>query len=543
MLYQTIRRPYHHAIPTSRLGTKHESLASFADAVSADRQKENKKQHDNDVPTEFSLVVILSPNAHLINDDTHGSNTGEDNASNASKGISVLLGKKLRGFGEGFYSCFGGKLEKSQGEHNQPAKGAVREVQEETGINIPLPVMEDGYVGTINFTFEDCDVNRAMRVRLYCVFVTLSHDAKYMTSSQTPNSTEDHIIDNGQNKYINGAQFPVTVHPNQIRGCDEIEPRWFHNIYEVPLDQMFADDSLWLTMLLSHYDVVGDNEPPKFMFNAWYHFHPGGTETNSIMHHFIQINTSKPPKLTFEKRLFHALHINRIHSPSIKEFKENWAMANAVRKFMKDDTRMEYVLDVAGGHGALGALFLLLVPRCHTAIVIDPAKCVSGKRGVSDAWSRFWSNDTNNSETTKKTLRYRHECLRTGLREELKCIFQQTKSTNVTVVACHACQHLTDETLQIASEFGVNVAVMPCCQKDHDGWWKGLANRLVNSSDDDNASLSIGALMDLLAAGKMMSWETGASAGVQYQVKMKLMDAAISLQNRMILCCASRCQS
>jgi hypothetical protein len=42
--------------------------------------------------------------------------------------------------------------------------------------------------------------------------------------------------------------------------------------------------------------------------------------------------------------------------------------------------------------------------------------------------------------------------------------------------------------------------------------------------------------MDLLAAGKMMGWETGSGAGVRYQVKMKLMDESISEQNRMILC-------
>ena len=84
----------------------------------------------------------------------------------------------------------------------------------------------------------------------------------------------------------------------------------------------------------------------------------------------------------------------------------------------------------------------------------------------------------------------------------------------------------------------MNVAVMPCCQKDHWGWWKGLTKRLVDTRGDKNntSSLSIGTIMDLLAAGKMMGWDTGLRAGVWYQVKMKLMDESISLQNRMILC-------
>ena len=42
--------------------------------------------------------------------------------------------------------------------------------------------------------------------------------------------------------------------------------------------------------------------------------------------------------------------------------------------------------------------------------------------------------------------------------------------------------------------------------------------------------------MDVLAAGKMMGWDTGSTAGVRYQVNMKLMNESISEQNRMILC-------
>lgn len=156
-------------------------------------------------------------------------------------------------------------------------------------------------------------------------------------------------------------------------------------------------------------------------------------------------------------------------------------------------------------------------------------------------------------EPVQKQLKYRHECLRSGLRDELEAILgkgsKEISPTRVLVVACHACQHLTDETIRIASEYGVNVgknhqlklliqcyryltcdfvACMPCCQKDHDGWWKRTAKDM---------GLSIGAIMDLLSAGKMMAWETGSKSGVKYQVKMKLIDKKISpLQNRIILC-------
>eukprot|EP00956_Cyclotella_meneghiniana_P036630 scaffold128058_cov23-Cyclotella_meneghiniana.AAC.1 len=132
------------------------------------------------------------------------------------------------------------------------------------------------------------------------------------------------------------------------------------------------------------------------MFDGWFHFHPGGTDTNQILHHYIRINeqddaiicSSIPPNVkltsnTLEKQLFHALHKNRI--TSIKEFKEAWAMANAVRKFLREEEKMEYVIDVAGGHGVLAALFLVLGRKCHTATVIDPA-VVKSKEGIQQAW-------------------------------------------------------------------------------------------------------------------------------------------------------------
>ena len=219
-----MKRQFTHAIPESRLGTSHGSLVSYLEAVDADS---SCRQQEKLAHTEFSLVVLLSPNASLHN----------NNNCNDRSNISILLGKKLRGFGEGFYNCFGGKLETSRGEHDNPASGAVRELHEETGLNIPLSVMEDGFVGNINFTFEDYDVNRAMRVHLYCVFISLSNDAENDTTS---------CIEQNNEQY---AHTLVTVDPKQIRGCDEIEPRWFHNIYDMPLEQMFADDSLWLSML------------------------------------------------------------------------------------------------------------------------------------------------------------------------------------------------------------------------------------------------------------------------------------------------------
>ena len=177
------------------------------------------------------------------------------------------------------------------------------------------------------------------------------------------------------------------------------------------------------------------------------------------------------------------------------------------------------VIDVAGGHGALAAL-LLILSSAKEAVVVDPA-VVGGRRGVQRAWGAFYSH---------QELRYRDECLRTGLPAELDVALDATAQTRVLVVACHACQHLSEEVVEIASSRGVQVAVMPCCQKDHSRRWKALGKQL---------GLGIGPLMDLLLAGRATSTQCGRAAGVAYGVKVKLIDAKITPQNRLIMCQAT----
>ena len=331
---------FKNALGTCQLGTAHVTLESFRQAVQQTGKTEDANKTNS--PTQFSLVVLL------------GHDSAQQQHENCSS-ISILLGKKLRGFGKGFYNCFGGKLEKSLDEYRHPARGAVREIREETGIDLSLELMEDGFVGTLNFTFEDWEVNKAMKVYLYCVVISLC----------TSGSEDNTLNPDGTTK--------VFIDRDTIRGCDEIYPTWFNNVYDIPLQEMFADDSIWLTMLLGHYDEIFKSnsfqpyEPilhrRKMMFDAWFHFKPGGVDTNQLLHRYIQKHravciTSHPKpheiKRTLENQLFHALHANNIRSPSIKEFKENWAMANAVRRHIVDEERLQYVIDVAGGHGVLG---------------------------------------------------------------------------------------------------------------------------------------------------------------------------------------------
>ncbi len=244
------------------------------------------------------------------------------------------------------------------------------------------------------------------------------------------------------------------------------------------------------------------------------------------------IDNNKNTNNTLEKRLFHALQTSQVNNPSIKEFKELWAFANAVKTFYGKENDIDLVLDVAGGHGALGALLLILLKSSSKCVVVDPA-CESIKGGVELAWGNeflYGGNISQDSKKKKKELKYRNECLRTGLRSELDEAIHGRSSTSpkrILVVACHACQHLADETLEIACSYGANVAVMPCCQKDLTGGsFEATAAQL---------KMNIGVMMDILAAGKVLSWSNGRESGVKYQVEVKVIDEKITPQNRLVL--------
>ena len=262
-------------------------------------------------------------------------------------------------------------------------------------------------------------------------------------------------------------------------------------------------------------------------------------------------NNESKKQVSLEKKLFHALHGQNISSPTLKEFHESWAFVNSVRSYffqksksksISKSKKIRIVIDVAGGHGAIAALFVLLESSIERSIVIDPAIVTSGKLGIHEAW--FMSLDMDMEE---KKLEYRHESLYTALPSLLQELIYNNKidKTCILVVACHACQHLSDAVLDISERYGVHVAVMPCCQKDHNGTWKAAAynlgighgcNKMNERNKKSGVSGGVGIVMDLLSAGKMMNDYAGYHANVRYNVKMKVIDSNITPQNRLIMC-------
>ena len=441
---------------------KPDTLASFRKAIGGFHTVEQKQ---------YTLIVVTS-----------SSHTDSDPSSRR-----ILLGHKHRGFGSGLFNSFGGKIEPGESVDSS----ARRELEEETGISLPLEILRDARLGTLFFTFADSATE--MVVHLFRVEI---------------------------NTIGEGKDNCPYVDPCTIRGCDEITPQWFDQA-DIPLHQMFADDSVWLTRLLTY--PVGARA--RALLDGWFHFQEGGVPVNTILHHHLhlrryaraesEIRDTLVQSLTLEKRLFHELHQRGINSPTLKEFNEAFAFASALR--IKSE--VDCVIDVAGGHGALGAL-LLITTAATEAVVVDPA-CV-GRAGVERAWG---------THLRGKMFRYRHECLRTGLPNELEDFIRrkQTDASRILVVACHACQHLSEEIVDIACRFGVQVAVMPCCQRDTSPGcaWKAASK---------NLGIPVNYVMDLLLAGKAMSWSVGLEAQVTYDVRMRLINHKLTPQNRLILC-------
>lgn len=141
---------------------------------------------------------------------------------------SVLLGMKKRGFGEGKWNGFGGKVD--TGETIEDA--AIRELREEAGIAVHRDDMRKH--GVLTFSFEE-----------------------------HPDILDVHI-------------FSANKHTGKPRESDEMLPKWFP-IDKIPYDSMWSDDIYWLPELLQGR-----------CFSGTFHF---TGENNDVMEHSFSLTT------------------------------------------------------------------------------------------------------------------------------------------------------------------------------------------------------------------------------------------------------------
>lgn len=123
-----------------------------------------------------------------------------------------------------------------------------------------------------------------------------------------------------------------------------------------------------------------------------------------------------------------------------KELYEAWETARRTRRLFKGGR----VLDIAGGHGLLAHVALLLDSSSASAVVVEPNVPPSARRlgeVLTEEWPRLAGR-----------VVYR----------EISLDAVSVVATDV-VVSCHACGALTDRVLDLAIGARARVSVLPCC--------------------------------------------------------------------------------
>jgi ADP-ribose pyrophosphatase YjhB (NUDIX family) len=136
-------------------------------------------------------------------------------------GDRVLLGYKKTKIGKGYWNGFGGRVE----EGESPASAAAREFEEESGL-VAERAEEYGHVDVL---FRDTEDVFELRI------------------------------------------FRVTAARGEPRESREMRPQWF-SVRDVPYEQMWASDRLWLPLLLSGKHFAGtvwfDNLESRLLLDA-----------------------------------------------------------------------------------------------------------------------------------------------------------------------------------------------------------------------------------------------------------------------------------
>jgi hypothetical protein len=135
-----------------------------------------------------------------------------------------------------------------------------------------------------------------------------------------------------------------------------------------------------------------------------------------------------------------------------KELYEAWEVARRVRRVFRGGR----VVDLAGGHGLLAHVMLILDDSSPDAVVVDkliPPSAATLHQSMVDAWPR---------------LSGRIEFM-TGASIGVADVSSPAIRTTDVVVSSHACGALTDRVLDLALDAGARVAVLPCCHHLTDG--------------------------------------------------------------------------
>lgn len=152
--------------------------------------------------------------------------------------------------------------------------------------------------------------------------------------------------------------------------------------------------------------------------------------------------------------LFHRIARAVCHAGCLprKELYEAWEMARRVRRIFRGGR----VVDLAGGHGLLAHIMILLDDSSPNALVVDTALPPSSVK-LHQALVQDWPRLTGRIDFVAAEV------------DAVRIL-----STDV-VVSSHACGALTDRVLDRAAAARARVAVLPCCHDLDSGDAGGLS--------------------------------------------------------------------
>lgn len=193
----------------------------YLDSLKTNELTETVVAHNSDARGHkiFNLIYVLNYiSEENAEGETRPSGVAVDPQGKASR-VGILLGRKARGFGQGNWNGFGGKVD--LGIDKSITRSAARELEEESGLKLVVSNNEE----------EIGSVCRHVGILFY----------QYPAEHQ-PLTFEVHkyVVDGSDTSKVVGE--PVE--------SEEMNPiRWFATD-NIPLDHMWGDDPFWLPQLL-----------------------------------------------------------------------------------------------------------------------------------------------------------------------------------------------------------------------------------------------------------------------------------------------------
>jgi hypothetical protein len=184
-----------------------------------------------------------------------------------------------------------------------------------------------------------------------------------------------------------------------------------------------------------------------------------------------------------------------------KELYESWEVARRVRRRFRGGR----VVDLAGGHGLLAQMMIILDDSSPDAIVVDkkiPKSAARLHQSIVEAWPRLSGR-----------IEFAGDLSMTGNAGNSLMIGPAD-----VVVSSHACGELTDRVLDIALEAGARVAVLPCCHHLTDS-----ASRALTGWVDDALAIDLARAVRLQGRG--------------YRIWTQVIPRDVTPKNRLLLGC------